>query len=89
MNALRLKELKTLFPEAVFILHADSQDHTIKYIYEDLYVDSSINHFIKCECCDRTYNDFKSFGISKGLRISVRWRNTTINISYFFKNGTL
>jgi hypothetical protein len=83
MNALRLKELEMLFPDAVFILHADSQDHTVKYMYEDMYVDPSVNHFIRCECCDKTYNDFKSFGI-KELNLGLRWKNASINISYFF-----
>ena len=84
MDALRLKELGALFPGGVFILHEDSQDHIVKYIYEDLYVDSSINHFIRCECCGKTYNDFKSFGI-KELNLSLKWRKASINISYFFQ----
>jgi hypothetical protein len=83
-DALRLKELEERFPGATMVLTTDDAEYVVKYIYEDFYEDTSINHMVSCECCDYPRLDFKSLGATDTPRLVAHWRGLDINLSHLF-----
>ena len=86
-DPLKLKELEERFPGATMVLTAGSNIRVVKYVYEDLYVDESINHNIACDSTGSLpAADFATLGVVAGQRpqLMAEWRGMYIDLSHLF-----
>ena len=86
-DPLRLKELEGRFPGATMVLSLSSHQVVVKYVYEDMYVDSSANHKISCDVVSPLpLFDFAAIGLEKGARpqLMAEWRGMYIDLSHLF-----
>jgi hypothetical protein len=86
-DPLRLKELEGRFPGATMVLSLSSHQVVVKYVYEDMYVDSSANHKISCDVVSPfPLYDFAAIGLEKGARpqLMAEWRGMYIDLSHLF-----
>lgn len=86
-DPLKLKELEQRFPGATMVLSQPARQGVVKYIYEDLYEDASINHMISCNFASPyPLSDFAAIGVEAGKRpqLMAEWRDIYIDLSHLF-----
>jgi hypothetical protein len=84
-DPLRLKELEGRFPGATMVLSLSSHQVVVKYVYEDIYVDSSANHKIACDVVSPLpLFDFASLGCKGKTQLMAEWRGMYIDLSHLF-----
>jgi hypothetical protein len=88
-DPLKLKELEGRFPGATMVLSTTKKQGVVKYVYEDMYVDTSINHKISCEFAGPfPWFDFASIGASPRKngkpQLMAEWRDIYIDLSHLF-----
>jgi hypothetical protein len=81
-DALKLKELEERFPDGTIMLYTSYSHGAVKYVYEDMYEDSSANHFIMFN--EGVYSFFKFIPSKTQFRISVHWAGASADLSHFF-----
>jgi hypothetical protein len=88
-DALRLKELEGRFPGATMVLSTTKKQIVVKYVYEEIYVDSSANHMIACDVSDTLpFHEFASIGASPRPdgkpQLMAEWRGMYVDLSHLF-----
>ena len=83
-DSLKLKELEERFPGATMVLSLEAQQCVVKYVYEDLYEDSSINHMISCEGKPYAHLSFTSLSCKGRPQLMAEWRGMYIDLSHLF-----
>ena len=86
-DSLKLKELEERFPGATMILTTPDKNYVnkkyvVKYVYQDLYADPSINHMIMDESSKLIYLDFKGLGTKEKPDLTAGWRGRFIDLSH-------
>jgi len=86
-DSLKLKELEERFPGATFILTTPDKNYVnkkyvVKYVYQDLYADPSINHMIMDESTNLVYLDFKGLGTKEKPDLTAGWHGRFIDLSH-------
>jgi hypothetical protein len=83
-DPLKLKELEERFPGATMVLSLQPRQRVVKYVYEDLYEDSSINHMISCEGQPYAVQSFASIGCKGRPNLMAEWRGMYIDLTHLF-----
>jgi hypothetical protein len=88
-DPLKLKELEQRFPGATMVLCTTKKPVVVKYVYEDLYVNSSVNHKIACDIPNTLpFHDFSSISTSPREngkpQLMAEWRGMYIDLSHLF-----
>jgi len=87
-DALRLKELEGRFPGATMVLSTTKKQVVVKYVYEDLYEDDSVNHMIACDIAHHSYQTFANVGESPRPngkpQLMAEWRGMYVDLSHLF-----
>lgn len=81
-DPLKLKELEDRFPGGTIMLDTSYCYSDVKYLYEDIYEDSRINHFISFN--ENVYSSFNSVPSITKFRLTVHWEGMSADLSHFF-----